>query len=105
MTRRHVSKRRARDLVALTNRGRESFALFLESLLVSADIEGRLQVVLVRRVLVKTPYEVGDRRGEIIAPGNRRVQQNALAGLRDGERFGVRHPFEHFDVNLLFDAS
>jgi len=44
-----VAKRRGRDHVALTNRGRESFALFVESLLVSADVEGRLQVVLVRR--------------------------------------------------------
>ncbi len=90
--------------MALSHGRGESVTLFFESLRVGTDVEGRLQIVLVRRVLVETTHEVGDGGREVVAPGNWRVQQNTLTCLRDGERFGIRHPFEHFDVDLSFDS-
>ena len=37
--------------------------------------------------------------------GDRGVEQDALTGPGDGERFGIGHTLEHFDVDLALDSA
>ncbi len=69
------------------------------------EAERSPQEVLGPGVLVEAADQVGDGGGEVVAGGDRRVEQDRAHVLDDRQGLGVGHPLQHLDIDLGAHAA